>query len=282
MKIGIIGGGRGGRALVDLFYKMEGIDIKWIADIDEEAVGLKRAEELGIQTHTDFTSMLSGELDLLIEVTGVDKVKELLNENCPEGVEIVGATGAQLLVQVVNQQEELIKNLNEQARTLAENAETLSSTIQQINTTMGEVASGAEKLANLGQDLSETANNAQETASKSNEILELIQKIANQTRIIGLNAAIEAARVGEAGRGFGVVATEVKKLADNSSTSIQEINDIITQIVSYIESMHRGIQETGNVSENQAAATQQVLASVQEIVTISSNLTELANNLSEQ
>ena len=282
MRIGIIGGGRGGRALLDLFNAMEDITIKWICDIDEEAEGIKRAKELDVPTNTDFTAMLTDNMDLVIEVTGVGKVKQLLNDNCPDNVAIMDATGAKLLVMVVEEREKLIEDLNKQAKTLAENAETLSSTIQQINSTMQEVASGAENLANLGQDLSKTATNAKEAASKSNEILELIQKIANQTRIIGLNAAIEAARVGEAGRGFGVVATEVKKLADNSSTSIQEINDIITQVVSYVETMNKGIQETGDVSESQAAATEQVLASVQEIVNVSDTLTDLANNLTKK
>lgn len=281
MHIGIIGGGRGGRALVDLFNEMEGVEIAWLCDIDEDAEGVKRAKEHNIKTHTDFTQVISENLDLVIEVTGVDKVKETLNEHCPENVAVMEATGARLLVQVVEEREEMIKKLNEQANTLAENAETLSSTIQQINSTMQEVSSGAENLANLGQNLAETAQNAQDAASKSNEILELIQKIANQTRIIGLNAAIEAARVGEAGRGFGVVATEVKKLADNSSTSIQEINEIITQIVSYIESMNKGVKEAEEVSENQAAATQQVLASVQEIVQVSDTLSDLANKIAK-
>lgn len=149
MKVAIIGGGQGGQAILNLFYKMNGIDIKWICDIDEEAPGIKRAKELNVKTNTDFTAVLSEDLDVVIEVTGLEKVKERLIDNYPNSVEIMGATGARLLIMIVTEQEKLIETLNEQAKTLAENAETLSSTIQQINSTMEEVASGAENLANL-------------------------------------------------------------------------------------------------------------------------------------
>lgn len=157
--------------------------------------------------------------------------------------------GGAVLLETVDTQD----SLKEMAIKLSDDMNILASTTEELSAQAQEIAAVSGKLANMAKD-------SQTRVQETGQVINLIKSIANQTNLLGLNAAIEAARVGDQGRGFGVVADEIRKLAISSAESIKKIEEIINSV------------------QHDSAATGQQLAYVNELV---SQVAEAITNVAE-
>jgi methyl-accepting chemotaxis protein len=228
--------------------------------------------------------------------------------------------------------------LNEMVAGISESADNLEKASKEINNKSNNLSNGANNQAESSQEVAssmeEMASNiqqnsdnskatekiSQETAQKSEEIgkaaneslssihniadkITVISDIAFQTNILALNAAVEASRAGEYGKGFSVVASEVKKLAERSKAAADEIHEytqagvsttekaqqMITKVVPDIEKTSRLVQEISAASHEQNEGANQVNQALQSLNQITQenlglfeDLRNNASNLSQQ
>ncbi len=153
----------------------------------------------------------------------------------------------------------------------------ISSQIAQVSGRMGEIADEAQKTDSQVRELVENS-------SKVNEVVTLIQSIAEQTNLLALNATIEAARAGEAGKGFAVVASEVKTLATQTSKATEDISQQVSGIqasggkaVLAVETIASAVSELSQLTNSIASAIEQQTSATSEI---SSSISSVSDSVS--
>jgi len=155
-------------------------------------------------------------------------------------------------------------------------SQSLASTLEQVNANLQEVAAGAQGLSTTIKNVIESVNQAVNDIQEINKAITAITEISSRSNLLGLNAAIEAARAGEQGRGFAVVAEEMRKLATQSAESAKMVTKILVDMKNSIEGIARQINEVGNIAENQAAATEEITAAIQEVNSNSQTLAQIS------
>lgn len=136
---------------------------------------------------------------------------------------------------------------------LQDNETVMNDFVQQLNAVIETVMESSDKQS----DVSEKMKGLTQQAAQTKEVLSLINDIADQTNLLALNAAIEAARAGEHGRGFAVVADEVRQLAERTQKSLAEINSIINVI---LQSINDNSDEISIISREIIKASEQAKA----------------------
>jgi len=212
---------------------------------------------------------------------------------------------------------QLSREINGSANSLSSNSSEQAANVEEISATIEEMTGSIIQNAENTETTARTVNSTTEFVKKSNEVIGntlsaiqninskigLIQDIAFQTNILALNAAIEAARAGNAGKGFSVVAAEVKKLADHSSDGAKEIVDLVSvaindsdkagdyqkKISNDINNVNQVVNEISAASSEQKNSVEQINNSInqinegaQENAAISEELAAAVSNLALQ
>ncbi|MCC2643184.1 MAG: putative Methyl-accepting chemotaxis protein [Nitrospira sp.] len=191
------------------------------------------------------------------------------------------------------------EEISKGTETLTSRASQTAAAVEEMNATVGQVAQNSGKAASLAQDTVKTAQEGGTVVSSTisgmqqlsdavsnsatiisdlgkssdqiGEIVRTIEDIADQTNLLALNAAIEAARAGEQGRGFAVVADEVRKLAERTTKATKEIGDMIRQIQ----------QDTRGAVDSMQQGTQKVTAGVDLVNKTGEALSQIVRMVSE-
>ncbi len=168
---------------------------------------------------------------------------------------------------------EMVETINQNAKRSKEAAEMPkknSRAAQEGVAVIRETIGNFEKIAQIILNTAQKVKSFGEITKTIGEITTVIEEIADQTNLLALNAAIEAARAGEHGRGFAVVADEVKKLANRTTSATREINQMIVKIQreakDMIDAMHTGVREV-EISKRNVDKTAEALNKIGEVAT---------------
>lgn len=202
------------------------------------------------------------------------------------------------MAQVSSAIEEMTATIVETSKNAGEASEGARGAADTANTggqVVSETIQGMQRIAEVVRESSESIGKLARSADQIGEITGVIDDIADQTNLLALNAAIEAARAGEQGRGFAVVADEVRKLAERTGKATGEITDMIKGIQDEtkeaVHSMETGIQEVdtgrgmadkaGNSLTQIVSLSGSVMEMIQQIATASEEQSAAAEQISK-
>lgn len=204
-------------------------------------------EQISSQVGEAMEASLHAAKEIVSMVASISSAAEETNA----GVEEV-SSGAQNTAQITT---ELSENARQVTESVIEGGKAVEETVNIIN-----------RVGEAGRRIREAVKALESSVSGISEFVTTIAGIADQTNLLALNAAIEAARAGEAGRGFAVVADEVRKLAEQSNQAASRVSQVISEISERTRAAAVDTEETVREIENAVVASQATNAQIQNIM----------------
>lgn len=158
-------------------------------------------------------------------------------------------------------------------------SEGLLESIENILGYINKISEGSKNQETISVDMVKTVQGSEDNYKKTDEVLNFIKMVSNQTNLLALNAQIEAARAGEAGRGFSVVANEVKKLGASSADAVNDVRTILEEIKKSNQLTKSLVEESKSISSEHVSDIEQIFAAVQELNSLIISLKDLAKSL---
>ncbi|ATC95592.1 methyl-accepting chemotaxis protein [Pseudoalteromonas tunicata] len=271
-------------ALEDLSHKIRGLN-NGDGDLTKR-INSKRKDEIGDLAH-EFDQLIEGLASLIQSIVGQsNQVVQGIGEVTLGAQQIQKTSCGQLksvetIVFAVNELSDAIAGV-------AQNAQQTSDELSQVNQLTSEGSEITRTAVTEIAGLSQTVNQAASVISKLSEnskdissVLDVIRGIAEQTNLLALNAAIEAARAGEQGRGFAVVADEVRSLASKTQQSTQSIQTMIETLQQGVEEAVSSIAKGNEATQTSVELSKQTLNALDKISAASHRLATTASQTAE-
>ncbi len=199
-----------------------------------------------------FSGTLSRVSDSATQMASAAQELSAVSEQSSQGIERQ-ATEMEQLASAMTEMASAVQEVARHTERAAGNASTANGEAEQGRAVVGEVVESMRRLAERVHDAMGVIEALKEDSQQIGSVIDVIGGVADQTNLLALNAAIEAARAGEQGRGFAVVADEVRTLAARTQESTQEIQRMIESLqgrtASAVDAMHRGEQQTDEAVE---------------------------------
>lgn len=176
--------------------------------------------------------------------------------------DVIGAVAISTSVEIQDQIMQMSSELSDAINSIA-------GSTQEISAQSQDVAKACKLLDTLAQD-------SDERVKETNHILDVIQDLSLQTKLLGFNAAIEAARAGASGLGFGVVADEISRLAERSEHSIKQIAETIKCIQADSENNRKELKHIGEIISQIADAVTNIATTMQTTSMLASKLDHIS------
>lgn len=170
--------------------------------------------------------------------------------------------------EIVQEQELMLKAITEVSQKLTGMIDELHRNTQVISKTAGETAASQDLAHGLINELNQEVQHIQKMGT-------LIRDISDQSHLLGLNAAIEAAHAGESGRGFEIVAGEIRKLATGSKKAMDQIQGVVDSIMTKLAQVSKESDNTTGNTERQVHSSKELMAFVSMMEGVSKDLKEL-------
>ena len=155
----------------------------------------------------------------------------------------------------------------------------LNSALANTEQQMQSIANGVVEMAQSSNDLLLFSEKAEHNVKQTNDILTLMKRMADQTNLLGLNAAIEAARAGDAGKGFNVVATEIRKFSKESLEATEKIRQTLQLVHEVTFEMSNVIAHLTKIGEEQSVSSDIIARNMKEVQQMSASLQQYMNKL---